>query len=161
MNCLNCNTETPNPRFCSRSCSASYNNKTKPKRLPIKRVCSCGKSFTPKLKSSRRLCESCQKIRMNSDKYKAMTLKDYHSKLSVRNKHPSWKNSHVRIFNKLWNNNLLRQPCSRCGYTKHVELCHIKAITDFPETATLGEVNSPQNNKVLCPNCHWEFDHPN
>lgn len=27
MNCLNCGRKTDNPRFCSRSCSASFNNK--------------------------------------------------------------------------------------------------------------------------------------
>jgi hypothetical protein len=27
MECLNCGTETSNPKFCSRSCSASYNNR--------------------------------------------------------------------------------------------------------------------------------------
>jgi len=32
MKCLRCGNETSNPKFCSRSCSATYNNKLYPKR---------------------------------------------------------------------------------------------------------------------------------
>lgn len=32
MKCTQCNNETQNPRFCSRSCAATYNNKKYPKR---------------------------------------------------------------------------------------------------------------------------------
>ena len=46
-----------------------------------------------------------------------------------------------------------------CGYDKHVECCHIKAVSDFPDTALLGEVNAPGNLVLLCRNCHWELDH--
>jgi hypothetical protein len=88
-----------------------------------------------------------------------MTLADYHKKLSVSGKHPSWKNSHIRNFNRSWNKHLLDKPCSNCGYSKHVELCHIRPVSDFPESAKLSEVNAELNNIVLCRNCHWEFDH--
>lgn len=159
VNCFYCKTKTSNPKFCSRSCAQSYNNKIKPKRLPIERTCSCGNKFIPKLKSSRRLCKSCQEERRNSTRIRFRTLQSYHNRMSVKGKPPSWKNSHIRVLNRSWNRDMLKQPCSNCGYNKHVELAHIRAVTDFPETATLGEVNSPQNNKVLCRNCHWEFDH--
>jgi 5-methylcytosine-specific restriction endonuclease McrA len=49
--------------------------------------------------------------------------------------------------------------CQNCGYDKHVQICHIKPIKNFEETATLSEVNASDNLVVLCPNCHWEFDH--
>ena len=110
--CLNCKSETKNPKFCSRSCSQSYNNRLKPKRMPIKRTCSCGKNFVPKFKSSRRLCDECQTSRYNSDKYKSMTLADYHKKLSIDGKHLSWLNSHIRMFNRSWNKELRKQSCS-------------------------------------------------
>jgi len=157
--CLNCNNPTNNSKFCSRSCAQSYNNKIRPKRKPIERICSCGKTFIPKFKSSRRLCESCQEKRQVSVEFKAKTLSSYHEKKSVKDKHPSWKNSHIRILNRSWNKEMLKRPCEHCGYDKHVELCHIKPVSSFPETATLAEVNAPENNKVLCRNCHWEFDH--
>lgn len=52
----------------------------------------------------------------------------------------------------------MQQTCSNCSYDKHVEVCHIKAISSFPLSAKIAEVNSPKNLILLCPNCHWEFD---
>jgi 5-methylcytosine-specific restriction endonuclease McrA len=49
--------------------------------------------------------------------------------------------------------------CERCGYDKHVEICHIKAIKQFSEESTIKEINDRSNIIGLCPNCHWEFDH--
>lgn len=145
--------------FCSRSCSATFNNKLKPKRNPISRTCSCGKKFIPKFKSSRRLCNQCQINKLTSFKIKLLTISEYHKKASIKDKHPSWKNSHIRIFNRQWNYELTKKPCFKCGYDKHVELCHIKPVSSFPETATLGEINALSNNIQLCRNCHWEYDH--
>ena len=51
------------------------------------------------------------------------------------------------------------QECSNCGYNKHVETCHIKAIADFSPTVTIAEVNANSNLTLFCRNCHWEFDH--
>ena len=48
--------------------------------------------------------------------------------------------------------------CANCGYDKHVELAHIKAVADFDDDTLLSVVNSPDNVLSLCPNCHWEFD---
>ena len=49
--------------------------------------------------------------------------------------------------------------CEECGYDKHVEIAHIKSISSFPEDSMISEINSFDNLKLLCPNCHWEFDH--
>jgi hypothetical protein len=49
--------------------------------------------------------------------------------------------------------------CVNCGYNKHYEVCHIRAINDFPLDATIATVNDLSNLVALCPNCHWEFDH--
>lgn len=48
--------------------------------------------------------------------------------------------------------------CEICGYDKHVEICHIKAIKNFNENCTIKEINDRNNIIGLCPNCHWEFD---
>lgn len=77
---------------------------------------------------------------------------------SVKDKHPSWINSHVRQFARYWLNHLRLEPCRHCGYDKHVELAHIKPISEYSIDATLGEINSEENIIPLCPNCHWEFD---
>ncbi|MFN8530060.1 MAG: HNH endonuclease [Anaerolineae bacterium] len=49
--------------------------------------------------------------------------------------------------------------CKNCGYAKHVEICHIKAISSFPPETLVEVVNDAANLVALCPNCHWEFDH--
>lgn len=94
----------------------------------------------------------------NSKSRKDMTIGSYHEFLSVKGKHPSWANSHIRALNRSWNKHLAKHPCITCGYKNHVELAHIRDITDFPLSATMGEVNHPSNVIPLCRNCHWEFD---
>lgn len=51
------------------------------------------------------------------------------------------------------------KSCRICGYTKHIEIAHIKSITSFPQDTPLKIVNDPNNLIPLCPNCHWELDH--
>lgn len=152
--CLNCNTETTNPKFCSKSCSASYNNTLYPKRK-LKRKCSkCDNN----VKSYRHtLCREHHEEYKNT-KYKNKTIGEYRQLSSVKGKHPSWTNSHIRSFARSWLRHLTKLPCSICGYDKHVELAHIIAVSKFADTALLSEVNSEENIIQLCPNCHWEFD---
>ena len=49
--------------------------------------------------------------------------------------------------------------CSCCKFEHGIQICHIKPISDFPEDTPLNEVNSLDNLVLLCPNCHWLFDH--
>lgn len=48
--------------------------------------------------------------------------------------------------------------CAVCGYNKHAEIAHIKAVSDFDDSTTIEEINSPDNLIGLCPNHHWEYD---
>lgn len=48
--------------------------------------------------------------------------------------------------------------CHICGYDKHVEVAHIKAVSEFEDSATISEINSVNNLIGLCPNHHWEYD---
>jgi hypothetical protein len=50
-------------------------------------------------------------------------------------------------------------PCENCGYSKHVEVCHIVPVASFPDDSLLRQINARSNLACLCPNCHWEFDH--
>jgi predicted restriction endonuclease len=49
--------------------------------------------------------------------------------------------------------------CQVCDYSTHVEICHRLAISNFPDHASIVDVNSRDNLVCLCPNHHWEFDH--
>lgn len=53
----------------------------------------------------------------------------------------------------------LPRVCRNCGYDKHVEICHIRAINTFPDDTPISVVNDLANLVALCPNCHWELDH--
>ena len=48
--------------------------------------------------------------------------------------------------------------CAICGYDKHIEVAHIKAVSEFDDNATIGEINAITNLIGLCPNHHWEYD---
>jgi hypothetical protein len=89
----------------------------------------------------------------------AIKIKDCLSNISVKGKHPSWKTAYVRQHNTIYNRQLKKLPCQNCGFDQHVELAHIKPVSSFSEEAKLVEVNAPENILVLCPNCHWMFDH--
>lgn len=157
MKCLNCSSETTNPKFCSRSCGASYNNKLFPKRKSQRKCKKCNNAT----RSYRHtLCELHWKeyIESKTDNFKNTKLKEYWNKDSLKNLHPSSKNAHIRGVANSWFKDLKKLPCAKCGYEKHVELCHIKPITSFTEENTLAEVNHRDNIIQLCPNCHWEFD---
>ena len=69
-------------------------------------------------------------------------------------------NAHLRtIARRLYNNANLPRACHNCGYDKHVEICHIRAINSFPDDTPIAVINALENLVALCPNCHWEFDH--
>lgn len=154
--CLFCNKETTNPKFCSRSCSAKETNKI-PKRT-IKRKCSKCENLIRNTKSS--LCEKHFKEDLENRKEHILnlSLKDYTERECIKKLHKSSKHSHIRGLCRSWNKSKTKLPCHVCGYTKHVELAHIKSISSFSEDAKLSEVNSSDNIIQLCPNCHWEFD---
>lgn len=146
--------------FCSRSCAAKANNRGVQRNKAVTRTCkSCdAKYHNTKGHRSTAFCPTCYKQK-GATWYKDKTLQEYRSKLSVKDKHPSWANAHVRHFARSWNKDLKEQPCQCCGYSKHIEFCHIKPVSSFDLDAKLGEINSPDNIAILCRNCHWEFDH--
>lgn len=143
--------------YCSRSCSAKANNAGVQRNPPKIRICyRCGEEFTRS--SSQNYSTICSKCNQEQIDIKELTLEEYQERLSVKGKHASWKNAYIRNFARSWNKELKSQSCQNCGYSKHVEFCHIKPITSFDKTTKLSVVNSPDNILILCRNCHWEFD---
>lgn len=138
-------------KFCSSSCTNVAH--VRRWRKKNSKRCLCGKSILPESIQ----CSSCV-AQARSWVSRNTTLSEYHNKSSLMNKHPSWKNAHIRSLARSWNRDIINLPCQHCGYSKHVELAHIKPISTFLKTATIGEINDPSNILVLCRNCHWEFD---
>lgn len=154
--CFHCGKETINPKFCSKSCSISQSNKT-PKRKLSKKCTQCD-SIVRSYKS--RLCEHHYQEKLKNEKEYLLnlTLADYTERKCIKKLHASSKFAHIRGLCRSWNKKMTLLPCHSCGYSKHVELAHIKSLRSFPPTALLRDVNGSHNVIQLCPNCHWEFD---
>jgi hypothetical protein len=161
-------------KFCNRSCAASYNNTTSPKRskathsscqkcgeeIPVTRHPSGGYS-------TRRYCIPCrQKVRYEKGQaYSANPLRssfELATKGEVRERTKDsqrmrvYITKHARIVYKRTGRPYI---CLCCGYTLHVHICHVKDIQEFPDEALVKEINHPDNLITLCPTHHWEFDH--
>lgn len=145
INCLNCNKETTNPKFCGRSCSTSYNNQLYPKRFPTHFCNNCGKRLTHNSK----LCNKCYQITISPKKLIFTNIKNSNWGTSP------YVRQHAR---KMYKNSGRPNYCAICRYDKHIEICHIKDIRSYVE-GTLYEIINQDNNLIaLCKNCHWEFD---
>jgi hypothetical protein len=161
--CIKCGLPTTNPKFCSRSCAASITGSTHPKRVHHRtpQTCAdCGEIYyRSKSHAATRICQTCLAFQRNNRAHRGLKLGALMKTPSLKGKHPSWRSAHIRILNRLWNASMLKLSCTKCEYSIHVELAHIRDITSFPDSATLGEINEPSNVVQLCRNCHWEFDH--
>jgi len=145
--CKNCKAKTQNPAFCSKSCAASYNNKLYPKRKPQQRYC---KHCQTEVFNRRTVCDDCNPAIVD---WSTKRLSDM---VGLRNYQ---RHSRIRgLARKAYIASGLPKECSQCGYDKHYEICHIRAIKDWPENTVITDINSIDNLLALCRNCHWEFD---
>ena len=147
--CLTCEKETTNPKFCSKSCAAKSNNTLSPKRK-LEGTCKhCGNQIT----ATRSYCKSC----FNS--VKLVNQQDSRTYGQLVGRRNYQKHSQIReLARRIYNKSDKPKQCSNCGYDKHFEICHIKALKEFSDDSLLKEINSLTNLIALCPNCHWEFD---
>jgi hypothetical protein len=108
-------------------------------------ICKCGEKKTKKS----HICAKCQVL--SNTKFKTLgDVLHYHKYGKQVIYQPIRSRARTVIKD--------RKSCERCGYDKHVEACHIKPISSFPEDALIDTINSPNNLLALCPNCHWELD---
>lgn len=161
MNCLQCNTiiESKHAKmFCSRSCAATYNNTKNPKRTLTKKCIKCEVLIS----SSKKYCKVCAGTVLNTHggpRSKSIQISDNYTIEHVVKRTGSNRYDRVRAHaHRKYKAELLKPTCNQCSYNKHVEICHIIPISDFPKTTTLKEVNDRNNILFLCPNCHWEYD---
>lgn len=148
--CLNCKLETANPKFCSRSCSSSFNNRSNPRRS-LQGACSgCGTSIS----SSRKFCQGCRAAYRSNlgDRTKAQLRAEGNANFGGN--YPYIRNHSRRTYESSGRS----MACHVCDYDTHIEVCHIRDVNDFPESATVREINDINNLVALCRNHHWEFD---
>lgn len=166
--CKQCEGDYYGPgKYCSKDCS-----KISSKNLRIERIKT--KSTTTKIESRCIYCNNVvlrtpYQIKHNQGRFCSHSCASkYQNKSNIeftkgnlkcstgfaRNQYNKIRTSAHKIYKQF----IGVYKCAVCGYDKHVEICHKKAIKDFPDTALLSEINSTDNLIALCPNCHWEFD---
>lgn len=135
---------SPN-HFCSKSCAAKTNNTLSPKRTKTKICINCNEL----IHAHKTFCKECSIKRT----IKNCTIEE------IRGASNYQKHSRIRaLAREIFALSKRPLSCNFCNYDKHIEVCHIRALKDFPKSATLSTVNDIDNLIGLCPNCHWEFD---
>ena len=159
MTCIGCNKELigrNQKKYCSRSCSAKVNNRVMPKRkINYENWNTC------------RECGKLTKVRQGAHcvkcivdgKHKGTPVVNQTIEQTIKrggsNRYDIIRDNARRAYRE----QLQHGCCDVCGYSKHVELCHIKSISSFPKDTLVSVVNDKSNIRILGPNCHWEFDH--
>ena len=145
MECITCGQTTTNPKFCGRSCAATYNNQQRPKK-PKPQCEVCGVVID---KRSTRCIKCCsvkthiktlgEAIYTEHHRSSAYALVRYRARAAIRDAGRGGE-------------------CEWCGYDKHTEVAHRQPISEFPENTLIEVINGQNNLLCLCPNCHWEHD---
>lgn len=149
--CECCGMSTENPRFCSRRCSAVVTNSESPRRKKIPRLCeTCGVDISNLGSGRHRFCDEHNPQKVD---WSQVTIAQMQTKRRYQ------KHSRLReLARRAWRDSGRSNECRECGYDKHVEICHIKPLSEFGEDTTVAEVNALENLVPLCPNHHWELD---
>lgn len=59
-----------------------------------------------------------------------------------------------KMARSIYQNSDRPRQCVICGYDKHYEVAHIKAVSEFDDGVLLSEINNEENLIALCPNHH-------
>lgn len=157
VTCKQCNTKFDKTKskikdnnFCSSSCSAKYNNINRKPKVPKPLTKKCNVDNCTNIVRNKRslLCDEHYNKKYG-DKTKGEMIYELHKASAY---------SHIRCRARTRHKNIMLLGCAKCGYDKHVELCHIKGISEFDDSEYEYTINDISNVIQLCPNCHWEFD---
>lgn len=155
MQCLQCEALTENPKFCNRSCSATYNNKRSPKRKPEHKCLDCGSPCTAR----RARCADCYEAWIaarSAERWLSVTLGEFkaNGNANFGSRYPYLRS----LARKSFVCSGRPMVCEFCGYSTHVEIAHFPEINSWPNSATIAEINHLDNLHAFCRNHHWEFD---
>lgn len=159
-NCCVCNKEIvrqaaqakkSHQHCCSKTCASHFALSSR--NIKPLSNCSCGKKLNKRFTLQ---CQSCRNKQIASKKDN-LTLQDVLYSSGPSSIEAKWAKVRGRARTKYKVE--LNSGCDNCLYNKHVQVSHRKSISSFPLTTTVAEVNTRSNIFILCPNCHWEFDH--
>lgn len=181
--------ETKIKKFCSHSCSAKYNNigvNRNPKGGFNKVIDSItDNEIIEAFNNSKNITDFSKKLGYKSKvHYKneslnyrleklGLSLDDLRKEeISISNetkgdlfkRYTQWQTARSAIqkgARKIYATSNKPKRCICCGYDKHFEVAHIKAVSDFDDDVLISEINNIDNLIALCPNHHWEYDNAN
>ena len=147
-------TKDKRSKYCSRSCSAKMNGVLYPKRKRIKKCRGCSGYAT----SGRTFCEKCTSEGKHQRMGSFIEDRTLEEEQGLKAHKGANRYDHIRSHASRV---MKGEPkiCKVCNYSKHAEICHIKAISDFLPSDKILKINDKNNLIYLCRNCHWEFDH--
>jgi len=149
--------------FCSMLCYSKFKtgkSRVQKSRKQLKQyLCkTCGILIGNGFKDSkgRKLCDNCPKnTGKNYVDWSKVSVKDFKVRFKTNHQYHARVRSLAR---NLYKQSKLPKLCTKCGYSLHYEVCHIKSVKDFDDSQMISDINSPDNLLALCPNCHWELD---
>lgn len=160
-------------RFCSKSCkSKAFPPMKKDIIRPMNSKCSlCKKEFYKSdykkslSKSGHVFCgKTCKNQAQRIGGVEGMLPSQYGSigratkGELINSSSANWNNKVRSDARRVYNTSSSPKHCVYCGYDTHYEVCHIRAVSDFPPEALVSDINALSNLVALCPNHHWEFD---
>ena len=151
MHCLYCKKHSKNPKFCDRSCAASYNNKLHKKR-----------KLTNK-------CKTCKKLIISDRTYCSKLCLPNRPKMSLEDKR---KSQYQNL--KSWRQRAKMKAvevkggcCERCGYDKSLRALHFHhrdpsqkdfSISNNGNAIAWSKIEKEIKKCILvCSNCHCEI----
>lgn len=102
----------------------------------------------------------CSKLGIEPDIFKQdpILLKTKGELFANRKNWQSARSSIQKSARKIYMNYNNELKCKICGYNNHVEIAHIKSVSEHDDSSTIAQINSIDNLIGLCPNHHWEYD---
>lgn len=176
--CLNCEKiidvkkgqkvgEVRKRKFCNHQCSAAYTNIKRGFKLSssVGECVTCKNKIMFKKRKhggyySRKYCPKClpefRAKKRGANTFIANLTKDqvmsryakYYIGRSMIRKHAK------RVFEESNKD----KKCVICGYNKHVDVAHVKSVSDFMGDVLMSTINHINNLVGLCPTHHWEYD---
>ena len=177
--------ETKIKKFCSQSCAAKFNNHQEGRAhlkpniynfsddeiLEFYNTSEDFLEFSQKLgykseakRSRKSIAQKLLELGLDVEKiYQRFSISDC-TKKELFSRYQQWQTARSAIQKDArctYGNSEKPKQCIVCGYNKHYEVAHIKAVSYFTDDALISEINDIDNLIALCPNHHWEYDNEN